>query len=31
MAIGWVDGADEDQWRGEVRQVLQALEASADR
>ncbi|KOX01666.1 MULTISPECIES: DUF4259 domain-containing protein [unclassified Streptomyces] len=30
MATGWVDSADADQWREEVRQILQALEASAD-
>ncbi|MET7434350.1 DUF4259 domain-containing protein [Streptomyces flaveolus] len=29
MATGWVDSADADQWREEVRQILQALEASA--
>ncbi|MET9774623.1 DUF4259 domain-containing protein [Streptomyces sp. NPDC006367] len=26
MATGWVDSADADQWRQEVRQILQALE-----
>lgn len=30
MATGWVDSADADQWRQEVRQILQALEAPAD-
>ncbi|MFI8320619.1 DUF4259 domain-containing protein [Streptomyces sp. NPDC085529] len=25
-ATGWVDSADADQWRQEVRQILQALE-----
>ena len=26
MATGWVDSADADQWRQEVRRILQALE-----
>ncbi|GAB3949380.1 DUF4259 domain-containing protein [Streptomyces sparsus] len=26
MATGWVDSADAEQWRQEVRQILQALE-----
>ncbi|MGW0579348.1 DUF4259 domain-containing protein [Streptomyces sp. NPDC002920] len=26
MATGWVDSADADHWRQEVRQILQALE-----
>lgn len=26
MATGWVDSTDADQWRQEVRQILQALE-----
>jgi hypothetical protein len=30
MATGWVDSADADRWRQEVRQILQALEAPAD-
>ncbi|MER7982593.1 DUF4259 domain-containing protein [Streptomyces sp. NPDC095817] len=30
MATGWVDSADADQWRQEVRQILQALETPAD-
>lgn len=30
MATGWVDSADADQWRQEVRQILQALEPPAD-
>ncbi|MFJ3934581.1 MULTISPECIES: DUF4259 domain-containing protein [unclassified Streptomyces] len=30
MAIGWVDSADADQWRQEVRQILQALETPTD-
>ncbi|MEU9336434.1 DUF4259 domain-containing protein [Streptomyces sp. NPDC048290] len=29
-ATGWVDSADADQWRQEVRQILQALETPAD-
>ncbi|WP_443078073.1 DUF4259 domain-containing protein [Streptomyces sp. SP17KL33] len=29
MATGWVDSADTDQWRHEVRQILQALAARA--
>ncbi|MEU8882756.1 DUF4259 domain-containing protein [Streptomyces hydrogenans] len=29
MATGWVDAADADRWRQEVRQVLQALETPA--
>uniref|UniRef100_A0AAU3HQL6 DUF4259 domain-containing protein n=1 Tax=Streptomyces sp. NBC_01393 TaxID=2903851 RepID=A0AAU3HQL6_9ACTN len=31
MTTGWVDSADADQWRQEVRQILQALETPADR
>ncbi|MFF3420846.1 DUF4259 domain-containing protein [Streptomyces sp. NPDC002698] len=30
MATGWVDSADADQWRQEVRQILQALETPTD-
>ncbi|WP_250403553.1 DUF4259 domain-containing protein [Streptomyces cellostaticus] len=30
MATGWVDSADAGQWRQEVRQVLEALEAPTD-
>ncbi|WP_129773507.1 DUF4259 domain-containing protein [Streptomyces sp. L-9-10] len=30
MATGWVDSAEAHQWRQEVRQILQALEAPAD-
>jgi Domain of unknown function (DUF4259) len=30
MATGWVDSADADEWRQEVQQILQALEAHAD-
>jgi uncharacterized protein DUF4259 len=30
MATGWVDSADANQWRQEVRQILQALEAPTD-
>ncbi|MFI9729387.1 DUF4259 domain-containing protein [Streptomyces sp. NPDC052092] len=30
MATGWVDRADADQWRQEVRQILQALETPTD-
>ncbi|QKW07570.1 DUF4259 domain-containing protein [Streptomyces sp. NA04227] len=30
MATGWVDSADAVQWRREVQQILQALEAPAD-
>ncbi|GAA0617942.1 DUF4259 domain-containing protein [Streptomyces crystallinus] len=30
MAIGWVDSADADQWRQEVRQILQALETPTE-
>ncbi|WP_225634592.1 DUF4259 domain-containing protein [Streptomyces solaniscabiei] len=30
MATGWVDSADADQWRQEVRQILEALEAPTD-
>ncbi|MFF9870304.1 DUF4259 domain-containing protein [Streptomyces sp. NPDC013953] len=30
MATGWVDSADADQWRQEVRQILQALETPDD-
>jgi hypothetical protein len=30
MATGWVDSADADQWRQEVRQILQALEKPTD-
>jgi hypothetical protein len=30
LATGWVDSADADQWRYEVRQILQALETPTD-
>ncbi|MEU6512387.1 DUF4259 domain-containing protein [Streptomyces sp. NPDC046942] len=30
VATGWVDSADADQWRQEVRQILQALETPTD-
>ncbi|KOV68569.1 hypothetical protein ADL00_13195 [Streptomyces sp. AS58] len=30
MATGWVDSADADQWRQEVRQILQPLETPTD-
>jgi hypothetical protein len=30
MTTGWVDSADADQWRQEVRQILQALETPTD-
>jgi hypothetical protein len=30
MAISWVDSANSDQWRQEVRQILQTLETPAD-
>ncbi|MCC8452867.1 DUF4259 domain-containing protein [Streptomyces rochei] len=30
MAIGWVDSADAEQWRQEVRQILRALETPND-
>ncbi|MGW4564393.1 DUF4259 domain-containing protein [Streptomyces sp. NPDC004561] len=30
LATGWVDSADADQWRQEVRQILQALETPTD-
>ncbi|WP_180268923.1 DUF4259 domain-containing protein [Streptomyces sp. Ru87] len=30
MTTGWVNSADADQWRQEVRQVLQALGTPAD-
>ncbi|MEV8312453.1 DUF4259 domain-containing protein [Streptomyces flavidovirens] len=30
MATGWVDSADADQWRQEVQQILQVLEARTD-
>ncbi len=30
MATGWVDSPDADQWRQEVRQILQALETPTD-
>ncbi|MFE0959789.1 DUF4259 domain-containing protein, partial [Streptomyces rochei] len=30
MAIGWVDSADAEQWRQEVRQILRALEVPND-
>ncbi|MET9986805.1 DUF4259 domain-containing protein [Streptomyces rochei] len=30
MAIGWVDSADAEQWRQEVRQILRALETPTD-
>jgi len=30
MATGWVDSADADQWRQEVRQILHALKTPTD-
>ncbi|MFF3319962.1 DUF4259 domain-containing protein [Streptomyces sp. NPDC003035] len=30
MATGWVDSAEADQWRQEVHQILQVLEARTD-
>ncbi|MEV0238317.1 DUF4259 domain-containing protein [Streptomyces sp. NPDC050674] len=30
MATGWVDSSEADQWRQEVRQIIQALEAPDD-
>ncbi|MBX4177309.1 DUF4259 domain-containing protein [Streptomyces geysiriensis] len=30
MAISWVDSADAEQWRQEVRQILRALETPTD-
>ncbi len=30
MATGWVDRADADQWREQVRQIVQALQPRAD-
>ncbi|MFF4887529.1 DUF4259 domain-containing protein [Streptomyces nigra] len=30
MATGWVDSGDADQWRQEVRQILQVLETPSD-
>ncbi|MFJ5206888.1 hypothetical protein ACIP8H_05320 [Streptomyces nigra] len=30
MATGWMDSGDADQWRQEVRQILQALETPSD-
>ncbi|MFF9899106.1 DUF4259 domain-containing protein [Streptomyces longispororuber] len=30
MATGWVDGADADQWRQEVRHILRALDTPTD-
>ncbi|MFH8858281.1 DUF4259 domain-containing protein [Streptomyces rochei] len=30
MAISWVDSADAEQWRQEVRQILRALETPND-
>ncbi|WMX48671.1 DUF4259 domain-containing protein [Streptomyces roseicoloratus] len=30
IATGWVDSADADQWRQEVRQIIHALETPAD-
>lgn len=30
LAAGWVDSADADQWRQEVRQILRALETPTD-
>ncbi|WP_030940641.1 MULTISPECIES: DUF4259 domain-containing protein [Streptomyces] len=30
VATGWVDSADADQWRQEVRQILEALATPAD-
>ncbi len=30
IATGWVDSADADQWRQEVRQILEALETPTD-
>ncbi|MGW6782854.1 DUF4259 domain-containing protein [Streptomyces sp. NPDC054987] len=30
LTTGWVDSADANQWRQEVRQILQALETPAD-
>ncbi|MFF3849593.1 DUF4259 domain-containing protein [Streptomyces sp. NPDC002328] len=30
MASGWVDSADAERWRQEVRQILEALEAPAE-
>lgn len=30
LATGWVDSGEADQWRQEVRQILQALEKPTD-
>ncbi|GAA2565689.1 MULTISPECIES: DUF4259 domain-containing protein [Streptomyces] len=30
MTTGWVDSADADEWRQEVRQIIQALETPTD-